>query len=104
MYSKILILRFPQSQVQEPITCNLVKNHDLTFNILHAKIFPRREGLMVLELAGQKKDFKAGVNYLKSVGVSVQNASQEVERDCASRQAPISPGVMKRTTTVPASK
>ncbi|MGB5985106.1 MAG: NIL domain-containing protein [Desulfobacterales bacterium] len=81
MYSKILILRFPQTQAQEPITCNLVKNYDLTFNILHAKIFPRREGLMVLELSGSKKDFKEGVKYLKSHGVSVQNASQEVERD-----------------------
>ena len=81
MYSKILILRFSKDRAQEPITCNLVKSFDLTFNILHAKIFPRREGLMVLELSGSKKDFKEGVKYLKSKGIGVQNASQEVERD-----------------------
>lgn len=81
MYSKILILRFAENRAQEPITCNLVKNYDLTFNILHAKIFPRREGMMVMELSGSKKDFKEGVKYLKSKGIHVQNASQEVKRD-----------------------
>ena len=81
VYSKILILRFPQTEVQKPIVCNLTKNFDLTFNILNATIFPRKEGLMVLELSGEKKNFKEGVNYLKSQGVHVQNASQEIKRD-----------------------
>jgi ferredoxin len=51
------------------------------FNILNATVLPRKEGIMVLELSGAKKDFKAGVRYLKNQGVAVQNASQEVERD-----------------------
>lgn len=81
MYSKILILRFPVTEVQKPVVCNLARDFDLTFNILNATIFPRKEGLMVLELIGQKKDFKDGVNYLKEQGVKVQNASQEIKRD-----------------------
>jgi ferredoxin len=36
---------------------------------------------MVLELSGKRKNFNDGVNYLKSQGVDVQNASQEVKRD-----------------------
>ena len=36
---------------------------------------------MVLELSGERKNFKEGVQYLKSQGVDVQNASQEVKRD-----------------------
>jgi ferredoxin len=36
---------------------------------------------MVLELYGQKKNFKEGVKYLKEQGVKVQNASQEIKRD-----------------------
>ena len=36
---------------------------------------------MVMELMGPKKKFKDGVEYLKSQGVKVQNASQEVDRD-----------------------
>lgn len=51
------------------------------FNILNARILPRKEGIMVLELSGKRKNFREGVEYLKSQGVDVQNASQEVKRD-----------------------
>ena len=80
MYSKILILRFPQTEVEKPIVCYLAKDFDLTFNILNAAILPRKEGILVLELSGTKTNFKEGVKYLKSQGVQVQNASQEVKR------------------------
>jgi L-aspartate semialdehyde sulfurtransferase ferredoxin len=81
VYSKILILRFPRTEVQKPIVCNLTKKFDLTFNILNATVLPRKEGIMVLELSGTHKDFKEGVKYLKDQNVHVQNASQEVKRD-----------------------
>ena len=81
MYSKILILRFPRTEVRKPIVCYLVKDYDLIFNILNAAILPRKEGIMVLELSGTRKNFKEGVKFLKSQGVQVQNASQEVKRD-----------------------
>ena len=80
MFSKILILRFPKTEVSKPIVCYLVKDYDLTFNILNASVLPRKEGIMVLELTGSKKNFKEGVKYLKDRGVHVQNASQEVKR------------------------
>jgi len=81
VYSKILILRFPKTEVRKPIVCYLVKDYDLIFNILNATILPRKEGVMVLELSGTRKNFKEGVKFLKSQGVRVQNASQEVKRD-----------------------
>jgi len=80
VYSKILILRFPKTEAEKPIVCYLAKDYDLTFNILNAAVLPRKEGIMVLELSGTKKDFKEGVKYLRSQGVQVQNASQEVKR------------------------
>jgi ferredoxin len=80
VYSKILILRFPRTEVQKPVVCDLAKKFDLTFNILNATIFPRQEGLMVLELYGSRKNFKEGVTYLKDQGVDVKNASQNVKR------------------------
>ena len=80
MYSKILILRFPKTEVEKPVVCYLAKDYDLTFNILNAAVLPRKEGIMVLELYGTRKNFKDGVKYLKSQGVQVQNASQEVKR------------------------
>lgn len=82
MYSKILILRFPRTQVHKPIVCNLLKKYDLSFNILNAEILPRREGELVLELSGAtRKEFNLGVAYLKKQGVQVKNANQEVKRD-----------------------
>jgi L-aspartate semialdehyde sulfurtransferase ferredoxin len=81
VYSKILILRFPKTEVRKPIVCYLVKDYDLIFNILNAAILPRKEGIMVLELSGTRKNFKEGIKFLKSQGVQVQNASQEVKRD-----------------------
>ena len=81
MYSKILSLRFPKKIVNDPIAVNLVKKFDLSFNILKATIYPRKEGLMVLELSGQRKNFQNGIRYLKSIGVKVENVGQDIKRD-----------------------
>ncbi len=81
MISKIFVLRFPGTVVHKPIVCNLVKEFNLTFNILNATVYPRKEGHMVLEISGERKDFNKGVKYLKEQGLVVQNAQQEVKRD-----------------------
>ena len=77
MYSKILTLRFPRKIVNEPIAVNLVKKFDLSFNILKATIYPRKEGLMVLELSGHRKNFQRGVRYLKGLGIKVESIGQD---------------------------
>lgn len=81
MHSKILILRFPIAEVQKPLVCHLTKKFDLVFTILNATILPRKEGIMVLELTGPRKNFKEGVQYLKDNNVNVQKASQEIKRN-----------------------
>ncbi len=81
MYSKILSLRFPKDIVDEPITVNLVRDFDLSFSILKATIYPRKEGFMVLELSGHRSDFNKGVRYLKTLGVKVEDIGQDIKRD-----------------------
>ena len=81
MYSKMLSLRFPPDIVNEPVGVNLVRKFDLTFNILKATIYPRREGLVVMELSGHKKNFQKGVRYLKSLGMKVESIGQDIKRD-----------------------
>ena len=81
MYSKVISLRFPKKVVNEPIVMNLVKNFDLTFNILKATIFPRKEGLMVMELSGHKVNFQKGIRYLKDLGIKVEGIGQDIRRD-----------------------
>lgn len=81
MYSKILSLRFPGNIVGEPVTANLVRDFNLSFSILKATIYPRKEGFMVLELRGQRNDFQKGVRYLKSLGIKVESTGQEIKRN-----------------------
>ena len=81
MYSKMLSLRFPKKIVDEPIAVNLVKKFDLSFNILKATIYPRKEGLMVLELSGHRNNFQRGVRYLKSIGIKVESIGQDIKRN-----------------------
>lgn len=81
MYSKIISLRFPKQVAHQPIAMNLVRKFDLSFNILQATIYPRKEGLMVLELSGHQKNFKKGVKYLKGLGIRVESLAQDIKRD-----------------------
>ena len=81
MYSRMLVLRFPKTEVEKPIVCFLASDFNLTFNILKATILPRKEGVMIMELSGTRKDYKRGVQYLKEHGVQVQAADQEIQRN-----------------------
>ncbi len=81
MYSRMLVLRFPKDIVDKPIISNLVRDYDLTFNILKAQIFPRKEGMLVMELRGDRRDFDKGLAYLEKVGVLVEPVGQGIRRD-----------------------
>ena len=81
MYSKILILKFPSDKADKPVICNLVQKYNLIFNILNARILPRKEGMMALKLSGTKENFKQGIEYLRKNGICVEDAKQFVTRD-----------------------
>jgi L-aspartate semialdehyde sulfurtransferase ferredoxin len=81
MYSRTLSLRFPKTTVNDPIVMKLVKEFDLSFNILKATIYPRKEGLVVMELSGHRKNFQKGVRYLKSLGIQVESIGHDIKRD-----------------------
>ncbi|OAG28528.1 NIL domain-containing protein [Thermodesulfatator autotrophicus] len=81
MYKKILVLRFPAEVVEQPIVYQLVKEFDLSFNILKATILPGKEGLMVMELAGHPTQFNKGLAFLRELGVEVKTISQEIRKN-----------------------
>ncbi|MFH1996436.1 MAG: 4Fe-4S binding protein [Candidatus Omnitrophota bacterium] len=81
MVSKRIVLTFPREMVDEPIVYKLVKDFGLVFNILQARITPKEEGLMVLELTGKKEGYAGGIKYLTDMGVKIQPLSQDVSRD-----------------------
>lgn len=81
MYSRMLVLRFSKEIVDKPIITNLVRTYNLNFNILKAQIYPRREGIVVLDLQGSRHDFEEGLQYLKDVGVGIESVAQSIRRD-----------------------
>ncbi|MFH1354688.1 MAG: NIL domain-containing protein [Candidatus Omnitrophota bacterium] len=81
MTSKKIVLHFPHRLVDQPIVYKLVKEFNLSFNILKASVTPQEQGLMVLELTGEKESFNKGIRYLESCGVKIQPLSQDVRRN-----------------------
>lgn len=81
MVSKRIVLKFPPKLVDQPIVYKLVKEYDLVFNILRARVTPQEEGELVIELQGKKEKYADGIKYLKNLGVTVQPLSQDITRD-----------------------
>ncbi len=79
--TKKVVLRFPQILVDQPIICRLVKDFDLEFNILKASVTPEEEGLLVLELKGQKRKLDNGLKFLEKIGLKIQPLSQDITRN-----------------------
>jgi L-aspartate semialdehyde sulfurtransferase ferredoxin len=79
--SKRIVLRFPRRMTDKPIIYRLIKDFNLEFNILKASINPEAEGLMVMELKGEQKQYDEGIKYLLDSGVQIQSLSQDVTRN-----------------------
>ncbi|HLD28801.1 MAG TPA: NIL domain-containing protein [bacterium] len=81
MENKKLVLKFPKTNVGQPIIWRLVKDYNLKFNIMKATITPEDAGVMVLELEGEKEDLKKGMEYLKKEKVALTPLSKDVRRN-----------------------
>ncbi|MCM8819650.1 MAG: 4Fe-4S binding protein [Candidatus Omnitrophica bacterium] len=79
MYSKKIVLKFPSHLVDKPIVYRLSKDFNLEFNILKALITQYEEGLLILELKGEKKDYDAAIEYLQKEGVTIETLSKDVK-------------------------
>lgn len=78
--SRRIVLTFPRSLLDKPIVYRLIKDFDLVFNILKARINPAEEGLLVLELTGEEDQVQKGIKYLTDLKVKVQPLSQDIRR------------------------
>lgn len=76
--SRRVVLHFPRSLVEQPIIYRLVRDYGLMFNILKASVTPNEEGLLVLELSGERENYEKAVRYLADVGVQIQPLSRDV--------------------------
>lgn len=79
--SRKIVLHFPKKLIDRPIVSRLVKDFGLDFNILKASVTPGEEGLLVMELTGDQRNYDKGVKYLTEEGVRIQSLSQDVVRN-----------------------
>jgi ferredoxin len=81
LISRKVVLHFPSRLVDQPIIYRLIKEYDLSFNILKASVIPDEEGLVVLELSGEQENYDKGIKYLTKTGVKIESLSQSVLRN-----------------------
>jgi ferredoxin len=79
--SRRIVLHFPKRIVERAIVCRLAKDYDLEFNILKAQVTPEEEGLVVMELSGEQKEYDKGIKYLTGTGVKIESLSQNFIRN-----------------------
>jgi len=79
--SRRLVLRFPRRLVNKAIVSRLVREFGLDFNILKASVTPGEEGLLVMELSGDRRNYDKGIEFLTEMGVEIQSLSRDVERN-----------------------
>ncbi len=81
MYTRIYFFRFPKTTSDKPIIYRLIKEHDVEVNILRADILPQRDGIMILELRGTKRNVRTALLYLRELGVEIEQLATRVRRD-----------------------
>ncbi len=81
MARRRLDLRFPPNRATRPVTYHLVKDFDLTPNILRARIEPGQQGRLLLEVTGRKDDIDAAVAFLSGEGIEVAAAASDIVLD-----------------------
>jgi ferredoxin len=78
MIKQKLVLRFPSTQVEQPVIYHLVKDFDLMVNILRADINPKKEGRLMLEMSGSEENFRQALEWLQEHGLRVMNLKQQI--------------------------
>ncbi len=71
MAKKSAILHFGHDLVERPIISDLIRNHDVSVNILQASITPEEDGTMFVQIEGTDKAVKKAFDYLKEEGVGL---------------------------------
>jgi L-aspartate semialdehyde sulfurtransferase ferredoxin len=81
MTSKNVLLIFKSNIMYKPVIYRLAKDFDLVFNILEAKILPRKEGRLLLELRGEEDLIERAIAFLKEQQVGVDYLKDKITRE-----------------------
>ena len=73
-----VVLHFPPSVVQIPITYMLAKEYDIACNILRAEIAPEEAGKLVMEMDGFPDKLDEAIEKIKESGIEVAEIARKV--------------------------
>jgi L-aspartate semialdehyde sulfurtransferase ferredoxin len=79
MQKRRVVLSYPPHLVDQPVISKLIKDFDLMVNIMRARITPKEQGRLVLEITGKRAALEAGLNYLTEMGVEILPLAQDVK-------------------------
>lgn len=76
-----MLLKFPKTITNTPITYDLIQKFDLRINILKADINYKLEGYLVFDIDGHSKKVAQALTYLESVGVDADLITNTISID-----------------------
>lgn len=71
-------LKFSPSIVNKAVISDLIKHHDVSFNILRADITPKG-GKMLIEISGSEAE--KGIQYMEKEGIKLDPIKKVVKKD-----------------------
>lgn len=81
MNAKNVLLIFNKKIMYKPLIYRLAKDFDVVFNVLEAKILPKLEGRLILELRGTEESINSCIAYLTKEGVAVETLVNRIIRN-----------------------
>ena len=78
---KRVVLDFPPSQLQTPVTYILAKEYDVASHILRAEIAPEESGKLVMEMDGLPENLEKAIQRIKDSGIEVTEIARKVTFD-----------------------
>ena len=77
MATRKVMLRYPESLIQEPVLFRMVRQFDVLPNIRRARVTDTI-GEIALELEGTPENLERGIRYLQEQGVEVEPLEGDV--------------------------
>ncbi|MGF7137857.1 NIL domain-containing protein [Roseimarinus sediminis] len=78
MVKRRYVLKFPPQSGDKPLSYVLVKDYDISINILKAEVIPGKRGNLLLELVGKRSNIEKGIAYLQSHDVDCSPLDKKI--------------------------
>jgi L-aspartate semialdehyde sulfurtransferase ferredoxin len=73
-----IILRFPPQSGDKPLSYVLVKDYDISINILKAEVMPGKRGSLLLEMEASEENLNKGLAFLEEHQVECQPLDKRI--------------------------